>query len=73
MMHVIHRLHASERLEAGMTIHTLADRLGHADPAYTLRTYTRPTSHSTDHETEERLPARTPRPLARSQRGMVEG
>lgn len=33
IMHALRHLYASERIEAGMNIHTLADRLGHADPA----------------------------------------
>lgn len=53
MMHAMRHLYATERLEAGMNINTLADRLGHSDPAYTLRKYVH--QHETDDEEERRL------------------
>ncbi|MGW3371737.1 tyrosine-type recombinase/integrase [Streptomyces hydrogenans] len=39
MMHALRRLYASMMLDGGVDIYTLADRLGHADPAFTLRNY----------------------------------
>ncbi|MCJ0868130.1 tyrosine-type recombinase/integrase [Streptomyces sp. AP-93] len=39
MMHALRHLYASMMIEAGVDIYTLADRLGHADPAFTLRKY----------------------------------
>jgi integrase len=53
MMHAMRHLYATERLESGMNINTLADRLGHSDPAYTLRKYVH--QHETDDEEERRL------------------
>ena len=52
-MHALRHLYASERIEAGMSIRTLADRLGHTDPAYTLRHYVH--EHEPDDEAERRL------------------
>lgn len=52
-MHALRHLYATERIEAGMNIRTLADRLGHADPAYTLRNYVH--EHEPDDEAERRL------------------
>lgn len=39
MMHALRHLFASMALDHGVDIYTLADRLGHADPAFTLRKY----------------------------------
>ncbi|MEZ0096010.1 tyrosine-type recombinase/integrase [Streptacidiphilus sp. EB129] len=39
MMHSLRHLFASEALSAGVDIYTLADLLGHEDPAFTLRRY----------------------------------
>ncbi|MFF2191681.1 tyrosine-type recombinase/integrase [Streptomyces sp. NPDC058157] len=39
MMHALRHLYASMMLDGGVDIYTLADRLGHADPAFTLRNY----------------------------------
>ena len=39
MMHALRHLFASMALDNGVDIYTLADRLGHADPAFTLRKY----------------------------------
>jgi integrase len=50
MMHSLRHLYASERLEEGMSIRTLANRLGHSDPAYTMRRYVH--EHDTDFEQE---------------------
>lgn len=38
--HVLRHTYASIQLQAGESVVTLADQLGHADPAFTLRTYT---------------------------------
>ncbi|MFE3861110.1 tyrosine-type recombinase/integrase [Streptomyces goshikiensis] len=38
-MHALRHLFASMALTNGVDIYTLADRLGHADPAFTLRNY----------------------------------
>jgi integrase len=57
MMHVLPHLYASERIAEGMDISTLAERLGHSDPAYTLRNYIHQVSE--DHEEERRLIDRT--------------
>lgn len=38
-MHVLRHTFASACLSAGVDIRTLADWLGHADPAFTLRVY----------------------------------
>lgn len=38
-MHALRHLYTSERIEAGMSTRSLADRLGHPDPASTLRDY----------------------------------
>ena len=40
MMHGARHLYASVQLEAGTSIRALAEYLGHADPGFTLRTYT---------------------------------
>ncbi|MGW5100661.1 tyrosine-type recombinase/integrase [Streptomyces sp. NPDC004100] len=39
MMHALRHLFASIALEHGVDIYTLADRLDHSDPAFTLRKY----------------------------------
>jgi integrase len=39
-MHVLRHTYASALLEDGVSIKALADYLGHADPGFTLRTYT---------------------------------
>jgi integrase len=39
-MHVLRHTAASAWLAGGVDIRTLADWLGHADPGFTLRTYT---------------------------------
>ncbi|MGA4541332.1 tyrosine-type recombinase/integrase [Uniformispora flossi] len=39
-MHALRHTYASVLLDAGESIRTLADYLGHEDPAFTLRTYT---------------------------------
>ncbi|MET9690367.1 tyrosine-type recombinase/integrase [Streptomyces sp. NPDC006514] len=39
MMHALRHLYASMMLDGGVDIYTLADRLGHSDPAFTLRKY----------------------------------
>ncbi|MFI8928232.1 tyrosine-type recombinase/integrase [Streptomyces sp. NPDC053474] len=39
MMHALRHLYASMMIEGGVDVYTLADRLGHADPAFTLRKY----------------------------------
>ncbi|MFE2305055.1 tyrosine-type recombinase/integrase [Streptomyces sp. NPDC059411] len=39
MMHALRHLYASMMLDGGVDIYTLADRLGHSDPAFTLRNY----------------------------------
>ncbi|MEU4948041.1 tyrosine-type recombinase/integrase [Streptomyces lavendulae] len=39
MMHALRHLYASMMLAGGVDIYTLADRLGHNDPAFTLRKY----------------------------------
>ncbi|WP_330457470.1 site-specific integrase [Streptomyces sp. NBC_00820] len=39
MMHALRHLFASMALEHGVDIYTLSDRLGHSDPAFTLRKY----------------------------------
>jgi integrase len=38
--HALRHFHASVLLDAGESIRALAEYLGHADPAFTLRTYT---------------------------------
>lgn len=48
-MHALRHWYASTLLDAGESIKVVADRLGHADPAFTLRTYTH-----TPPNTEER-------------------
>ena len=50
MMHALRHLYASERLTDGMSVTTLALRLGHTDSEYTLRTYCHQVSD--DHEEE---------------------
>lgn len=40
MMHVLRHTYASALLDAGESIVAIAENLGHADPAFTLRTYT---------------------------------
>jgi integrase len=46
-MHALRHFYASTLLARGVTIKELADYLGHADPGFTLRTYTHllPSSH----------------------------
>jgi integrase len=39
-MHALRHFYASTLLDAGETIKALASYLGHADPGFTLRTYT---------------------------------
>ncbi|MET7945579.1 hypothetical protein [Micromonospora sp. NPDC005324] len=39
-MHVLHYTYASVLLDAGESIKALSAYLGHADPGFTLRTYT---------------------------------
>lgn len=39
-MHALRHYYASVLLDAGESIRALADYLGHADPGFTLRTYT---------------------------------
>lgn len=39
MMHALRHLFASMMIVGGVDVYTLADRLGHADPAFTLRKY----------------------------------
>jgi integrase len=39
-MHALRHTHASVLLEDGVSIKALAEYLGHADPGFTLRTYT---------------------------------
>lgn len=39
-MHALRHHHASVLLDAGVSIRALAEHLGHADPGFTLRTYT---------------------------------
>ncbi|NEA59558.1 tyrosine-type recombinase/integrase [Streptomyces sp. SID13666] len=39
MMHALRHLFASEAINAGVDVYTLADLLGHEDPAFTLRRY----------------------------------
>ncbi|MET9120480.1 tyrosine-type recombinase/integrase [Streptomyces sp. NPDC004528] len=39
MMHALRHLYASMMINGGVDVYTLADRLGHADPAFTLRNY----------------------------------
>lgn len=57
MMHALRHLYASERLADGMSVITLAQRLGHTDPVYTLRNYCHKVSD--DHEEERRWIDRT--------------
>ncbi|GGX72826.1 tyrosine-type recombinase/integrase [Streptomyces hiroshimensis] len=39
MMHALRHLFASEAINEGVDVYTLADLLGHEDPAFTLRRY----------------------------------
>ncbi|MEU2679440.1 tyrosine-type recombinase/integrase [Streptomyces sp. NPDC007107] len=39
MMHALRHLYASMMINGGVDVYTLADRFGHADPAFTLRKY----------------------------------
>ncbi|MFF5880013.1 tyrosine-type recombinase/integrase [Streptomyces californicus] len=39
MMHALRHLYASMMINGGVDVYTLADRLGHSDPAFTLRKY----------------------------------
>jgi integrase len=39
-MHALRHFYASTLLDAGESIKALAEYLGHADPGFTLRTYT---------------------------------
>lgn len=39
-MHALRHWYASVLLEAGVSIKALSEYLGHADPGFTLRTYT---------------------------------
>ncbi|MFC9237903.1 tyrosine-type recombinase/integrase [Streptomyces decoyicus] len=39
MMHALRHLFASEAIAEGVDVYTLADLLGHEDPAFTLRRY----------------------------------
>jgi integrase len=39
-MHALRHFYASTLLDAGESIKALANYLGHADPGFTLRTYT---------------------------------
>lgn len=50
MMHALRHLYASERIAEGMDVFTLARRMGHADPTYTLRKYVHQVDN--DYETE---------------------
>jgi integrase len=47
-MHALRHYYASAQLEAGTSIRALEDCLGHADPGFTLRTYTHLTPTSDD-------------------------
>lgn len=38
-LHDLRHLHATLLLKAGVPVHVVANRLGHADPAITLRVY----------------------------------
>lgn len=53
MVHALRHLYASERIETRLNIRTLADRLGHTDPASTLRHCVH--EHEPDDEAERRL------------------
>lgn len=48
MMHALRHLFASEALNEGVDIYTLADLLGHEDPAFTLRRYVHRVARSLD-------------------------
>ena len=41
-MHALRHFYASSLLDAGESIKALAEYLGHSDPGFTLRVYTRP-------------------------------
>jgi integrase len=57
MLHALRHLYASERITEGMDIATLAERLGHSDPAYALRNYVHQVTDN--HEEEQRRIDRT--------------
>lgn len=48
MMHSLRHLFASEALSEGVDVYTLADLLGHEDPAFTLRRYVHRVAQSFD-------------------------
>ncbi|MFI5526992.1 tyrosine-type recombinase/integrase [Kitasatospora sp. NPDC051853] len=48
MMHALRHLFASEALNEGVDVYTLADLLGHEDPAFTLRRYVHRVARSLD-------------------------
>ncbi|MEV7601691.1 tyrosine-type recombinase/integrase [Kitasatospora sp. NPDC089797] len=48
MMHSLRHLFASEALNEGVDVYTLADLLGHEDPAFTLRRYVHRVAKSLD-------------------------
>ncbi|MFC9296924.1 tyrosine-type recombinase/integrase [Streptomyces sp. NPDC057011] len=48
MMHALRHLFASMMVDAGVDVCTLADRLGHTDPAFTLRKYVKPVATAGD-------------------------
>ncbi|MHA6784072.1 tyrosine-type recombinase/integrase [Pseudonocardia saturnea] len=66
--HALRHYYASVLLDGGESIKTVSERLGHADPAFTLRTYTHllPSSESRTKEIiEAALPALPRRPGSR--------
>ncbi|MFD9905686.1 tyrosine-type recombinase/integrase [Streptomyces sp. NPDC059063] len=48
MMHALRHLFASEAINEGVDVYTLADLLGHEDPAFTLRRYVHRVSGAVD-------------------------
>jgi integrase len=55
--HALRHFYASSLLEDGVSVRALADYLGHADPAFTLRVYTHlmPSSHERARDAIDRV------------------
>lgn len=56
MMHILRHTYASALLDAGESIVAVAENLGHADPSFTLRTYTH-LMHRHDERTRDAIEA----------------
>ncbi|SIS01981.1 Phage integrase family protein [Micromonospora avicenniae] len=65
-MHALRHFYASVLLDAGESVKALSEYLGHADPGFTLRTYTHlmPTSEDRTRRAVDKVLGSTPDGLA---------